>query len=138
MLNVASFLWIARSWLSLRFSLTFILFLFLLITWHPPSPSRAFLFVTRYEQYRYVVRSIGIVTNTHFIRWRKPEYPNKTTFYNKWQIWLSSFRYNLITFRSVRRFTTEHLILFGGQKKTGKKRQTVQKLFRKQQEEDHQ
>ena len=36
-----------------------------------PSPSRAFLFVTRYEQCRYVVRSIGIVTNTHFIRWRK-------------------------------------------------------------------
>jgi hypothetical protein len=34
-----------------------------------------------------VVRSIGIVTNTHFIRWRKPEYPNKTTFDNKWQIW---------------------------------------------------
>ena len=42
-----------------------------------PSPSRVFIFVTRYEQCRYVVRSIGIVTNTHFIRWRKPECPNK-------------------------------------------------------------
>ena len=67
----------------------------------PPSPSRAFLFVTRYEQCRYVARSIGIVTNTHFIRWRKREYPNKTTFYNKWQIWLSSFRYNLIIFAEL-------------------------------------
>jgi hypothetical protein len=70
--------------------------------WTPPSPSRAFLFVTRYEQCRYVVRSIGIVTNTHFIRWRKPEYPNKTTFYNKWQIWLSSFRYNLFCWVGVK------------------------------------
>ena len=71
------FFWIAHSWLSLRFSLTFIVFVFLWITWHFHSPSRAFIFVIRDEQSGYVVRSIEIVTNTYFIRWRKPECPYK-------------------------------------------------------------